>query len=816
MPKLLHLIYRKADSAAVLDIVREPVKKRFFFKDGVPVAASSNILNEVLGRLLMQEGIISQREYEKSLDLVLKEKRRHGEVLISMGLLSPEKLESFLTLQLKRRLLKIFSWNEGTYHYTKSESAPAHLTEFPLHPASLILEGISLGFYPEARMRSDLKDNLDRAFKANETGRYGPDDFRLNLQEKRFLSSFDGAKTLRQALEASDLLRHRALSLALSFIITGLIDGNGEEDQFLEEEIREAKVIEAAGDSRLNAELLFMKAKSLIKEKDFSGAIGELKKITELNPVEAEYWAYLGWAVFKSGPSNIKEAERILKDAIDLNNELDSAWYFLGRVFLSSGDTEWAKKAFKTALSKNPWMTEAASELMRIEVKEALPLPSDFDERIGYAESLGLSEDPFTDEPLDKYLSLSNSQSEGLELLLRGVRKKSGPMLLAGGPGTGKTVMALELLKRLSDDKVLSALILRPGDKEIKLMKAINSETGAVSESPSTKEQLLSFGMRVSQNKIQGGNTLIIIDKAEALSPGCLKLVQYLSRLKTLQIILIGESRLLETLKSPEFSELDQKALLRFSLSPFTLEETAAYIQKRLTNVRKAADSSLPSFTEGEIRSVFEGSGGVPAYINERCAALLKAYAGSGKEAVKPEEVQLFDEIGVYEAPPEKVPEPFTFEEAPGAEAQEASFEDRPPSGEIPSGWISPLPQKSGRDEALKEKDAKDEPKPQAQSDKKEKREVISFTPLHQEASKKKASGLGRLIMWIIFMLAAGLAAGSIIGLYWFEQAPKEPQEIITPEEKTWTVPGVIETASPEGSLDQSGPKDGSFERQMP
>ena len=37
MPRLLHLIYLKGDPAASLDIVREPVKKRFIFKDGVPV-----------------------------------------------------------------------------------------------------------------------------------------------------------------------------------------------------------------------------------------------------------------------------------------------------------------------------------------------------------------------------------------------------------------------------------------------------------------------------------------------------------------------------------------------------------------------------------------------------------------------------------------------------------------------------------------------------------------------------------------------------------------------------------------------------------
>ena len=96
LPGLLNLIYIKKDPSAILDIIKEPVKKRFFFRNGMPVAASSNILNEVLGRLLMQEGVINQQQYQTSLETVLKEKKRHGEVLISMGLLTPEALDEFL------------------------------------------------------------------------------------------------------------------------------------------------------------------------------------------------------------------------------------------------------------------------------------------------------------------------------------------------------------------------------------------------------------------------------------------------------------------------------------------------------------------------------------------------------------------------------------------------------------------------------------------------------------------------------------------------------------------------------------------------
>src|SRR3989338_3010402 len=222
MPRVLHLIHRDRDAAGILDILREPVKKRFFFKDGLPVFATSNVLNEVLGRLLLQEGVISQKVYESTLESVLKEKKKHGEVLISRGLITWDELDAFLTLQLKRRIWKIFEWGEGTYRYSGAERLPDGIPRLPLDPSKLILDGISLGFYPLERFKSDLRDYLEsQIIVIQDTGVCRVEDFNLTIQEKRFFESFtspDGSKkTLREILEGSDLLKQRALSLILTF-----------------------------------------------------------------------------------------------------------------------------------------------------------------------------------------------------------------------------------------------------------------------------------------------------------------------------------------------------------------------------------------------------------------------------------------------------------------------------------------------------------------------------------------------------------------------------------------------------------------------
>ncbi len=626
LPKLLYSIFEKADRFAILDIIREPVKKRFYFVDGIPVAATSNILNEVLGRLLIQEGIITQRQYERSLEVVLHEKKRHGEVLISMRLLTQDQLDSFLALQLKRRLLRIFSWNDGTYRYIKADSVPAGLSRFPLHPAGLILEGISVGFYPELSLRSDLKPWSDRVMKPSASvggQRCTLDDFGLNLQEKRFFESFDGQKTLKDVLDSSDLLRQRALSLALSFIITGSLKAEGVAPETIElEETTETRTAETGGDTRLSAELMFIKAKSSLAEGSYKDAIKTLQQITDLNPTEGEYWAHLGWAVYKDDPSKLKEAEQLIKDSIDLNNELDSAWYFLGRIFIEADDLTWAQKALGTALAKNPWMTEALYELKRLELRRKTPKANR-----QYKESLdilGFKDDPFEEVPDNRFLTLPASRTDLLEKILKDIRAQTEPILVTGPDSSGKTTFALEIIRSLANDKALVCYINEPPEKELLLVREINAEFGVQTESATTKELLLSLGMRVTQNRIQGGRALIIIDNAERLNTGCLKLIQYLSRIRSIQLLLVAGPALSERLLNPDFAELDAKILARHILEPLDQQESRAYIERRL---RAALGETPPEgfflLAEQAVEKIYEASGGLPGRINENAVDLI-------------------------------------------------------------------------------------------------------------------------------------------------------------------------------------------------
>lgn len=804
LPGLLHLIYLRKDVSAVLDIIKEPIKKRFYFRQGIPVAASSNILNEVLGRLLMQEGVITQQQYETSLETVLKEKKRHGEVLIGMGLLTPEALEDFLALQLKRRLFKLFDWDEGSYRYIKTD-LPGNIPSRPFHPASLILEGISLGFYPAVKIRTGLDGLLDKKIALSLDGSaYRLDDFRLNLQEKRFAESIDGSRTLAEALDGSDLLRHRGESIALSLVKTGLLtdeQGAVYTPEVLLEEAKETHAPEVPVDSKLNAELLFMRARSAISRRDFSAAIATLKDITNINPAEGEYWAWLGWAIYNEDPSKLKEAESIIKDSIDLNNDLDAAWYFLGTLFLAEGNIVWAKIAFETALAKNPWNTEALSELKRLELRliyrDAPP---------EMTSAFGFIEDPFA--PVPRSVALSEVQTAVLESLVRAVRKKTAPVLLEGSGGTGKTTVILELLKKLSSDKVLSALVLKPAGREMDLIKEINKGLGCPAEASTVKEQLLNLGMRVSQNRIQGGSTLVIIDEAHRLSTGCLKLIQYLSRLKAVQLLLSGEPSLAVKLKTPEFQELDEKLSSRITLTDLSKEETAALLDSMLSKAGRRQKPGQPSFAISieEAQEIFEAAKGNPGAIRREAAAHMhKAFDDLRVEPSAPPKEAVVEER-LEEKNSETATVQETFVSSYEQQAQEESMQVSPVHEKLPELENTP-------EQAVSDK-WENESAPVASAPIHEGHEELIKPPAHgasepsisyEEEQPGKKSML-RLVFWVILMIVAGLAVGSLIGTYWFSQ-PRVSEQAISPPVQ----PAVPPPVQPE-TTDKSAPLDGSLD----
>jgi len=247
-----------------------------------------------------------------------------------------------------------------------------------------------------------------------------------------------------------------------------------------------------------------------------------------------------------------------------------------------------------------------------------------------YAAYFGLKENPFKLSPQPGYLFLSEQHRDALNYLVYGIKEKKGFVLISGGIGTGKTTVCRTLLSRL-DSSVETALIFNTAVSDAELLEAVVREFGIDMSSPasSRKAYVDALNHFLLGNFAAGKNAVLLIDEAQNLSHGVLEQIRMLSNLETereklLQIVLIGQPELKETLALPALRQLNERITVRYDLKPLGTADVAAYIRHRLG---VAGGPGRISFTRGACRLISDYSEGIPRRINALGdRALLIAY----------------------------------------------------------------------------------------------------------------------------------------------------------------------------------------------
>lgn len=247
-----------------------------------------------------------------------------------------------------------------------------------------------------------------------------------------------------------------------------------------------------------------------------------------------------------------------------------------------------------------------------------------------YNKFFGLSEAPFNITPDSRFLFLSKRHREALGALVYGIRERKGFILLTGEIGAGKTTVCRALVHELRAENVRLAVILNPGLSELELLKAINDEFGIPSYYDTKKGLIDALNKFLISESRKGQNVVLIIDEAQNLEPALLEQIRMLSNLETedtklIQIVLMGQPELNETLALTQLEQLNQRIAVRYHLTPLTEEEMQAYIRHRLFVARAKIDVEL---TPGAVRLAYAATRGIPRRINVLMdRALLACYA---------------------------------------------------------------------------------------------------------------------------------------------------------------------------------------------
>ncbi len=182
----------------VLTVESGGVTKRIYLLGGSIIFATSTDRAESLGQYLKKSALISSGELRASIErLDLGGGRRHGELLVEMGILTDAQLRQIVTEQVKALLYAAFSWEHGTVSFEVGRFRTDELIRLDLPTPQAILDGIRRMQDPR-RCVSRLGPSwtlFERAEAPPETR-----DVAFTPAEFTLLAQVDGRRTLRDLI----------------------------------------------------------------------------------------------------------------------------------------------------------------------------------------------------------------------------------------------------------------------------------------------------------------------------------------------------------------------------------------------------------------------------------------------------------------------------------------------------------------------------------------------------------------------------------------------------------------------------------------
>ena len=193
LPEILYTIYLHRVPGAI-ECRRGEVLKKVVLRDGAVVQAASSDREDSLGFFLLRAGKITQDQFTLTDKIRANSTdKRHGELLIEHGILSPAQLYDAIQEHIRSIVWSLFSWDEGEVTFSIGEFEDEGMIRIHLPMRQVILHGVKR--VPDARAlvaRLGRKETVfEPTWSAEDLIEVALDDTELKL-----LRLVDGRRTL--------------------------------------------------------------------------------------------------------------------------------------------------------------------------------------------------------------------------------------------------------------------------------------------------------------------------------------------------------------------------------------------------------------------------------------------------------------------------------------------------------------------------------------------------------------------------------------------------------------------------------------------
>ncbi|MDR9497820.1 MAG: AAA family ATPase [Hydrogenovibrio sp.] len=249
-------------------------------------------------------------------------------------------------------------------------------------------------------------------------------------------------------------------------------------------------------------------------------------------------------------------------------------------------------------------------------------------------EPIGFEHPPFPVTPDAEHYFCSPTLEMHVHELMHCIEVRKGFMLFTADVGLGKSTLSRYLIAHLEPKQTDVALVLNTFLQGEALLRAINRdfEINADGDMADLLEHLNGFLLKQYQ---AGRNCLIMIDDAQNLSIESLEMLRLISNFeahadKLVQILLIAQPEIMESINQPEIRQLKSRIALHLQLSPFDDLEVRDYVNFRLNSAGNQRGYAISTRAAKTLKRL---SKGYPRQINlimDRVLYLLLARPESG------------------------------------------------------------------------------------------------------------------------------------------------------------------------------------------
>lgn len=226
MHELLRLQRERRTGA--IAVTAEDVYTAIYFLGGRAIFADSSAVSETLGRVLLDEGVLDQRQYDHALaelTRLLRDNRhaRLGGVLLNLGYASETQIQAAIVGQTARRIGHLMQFDEPSFEFSEGEHELEGVPRYPMRVEPEILDGVRR-YFDTGRIQRMLAPYANGYLVLRADVPLIAECFRLDDEQVEILESIDGTATTRDWLgrQTNEVAWPLLCALALTGVLGAL------------------------------------------------------------------------------------------------------------------------------------------------------------------------------------------------------------------------------------------------------------------------------------------------------------------------------------------------------------------------------------------------------------------------------------------------------------------------------------------------------------------------------------------------------------------------------------------------------------------